>query len=281
MAPISSVRVATCVVAAALVGAAAATLPAEARAEDGPASASDTAVTMPAIDGSVLAGEASAAVEGALTDALGGSAQTEDPVSAAQATDPAPSTAAGTEAPASSPAPFGIGCDRVHARYSRAIPPIPAPISPPRCLSCPHRPPRRPRAPLQTAPTNVNVSVRIGSAGDNGPVTQVNVAAASSGAATTTNTSSPVATATSTPTGSPQPSPAVSSAATASTTPSQDDPGTWTWQWNCLSAPDLTAISPSGSAAGPLRRIGHGYGTVAVIQFSIKMQPRRSINRRT
>ena len=72
MAPITTARLATCVVAATLVSAAAATLPTEALADDGPVSVPSAPVTAPSLDtGAVLAGEASAAVEGAIGDALG------------------------------------------------------------------------------------------------------------------------------------------------------------------------------------------------------------------
>ncbi len=64
MAPITTARLATCVVAATLVSAAAATLPTEALADDGPVSVPAAPLTAPSLDtGAVLAGEASAAVE--------------------------------------------------------------------------------------------------------------------------------------------------------------------------------------------------------------------------
>jgi len=76
MAPITTARLATCVVAATLVSAAAATLPTEALADDGPVSVPSAPVTAPSLDtGAVLAGEASAAVEGAIGDALGEATQ--------------------------------------------------------------------------------------------------------------------------------------------------------------------------------------------------------------
>jgi hypothetical protein len=102
---------------------------------------------------------------------------------------------------------------------------------------------------VQASPANVNVSVRIGSPGDNGPVTQVNAAAAvaSAPSSTTSRTSAEPATTTTAPNAAsaaqaptPAPQTAVSSSA-------QDDPDTWTWQWNCLSMPDLSVISNAGS----------------------------------
>ena len=38
--------------------------------------------------------------------------------------------------------------------------------------------------------------------------------------------------------------------AAASSSTAQDDPETWTWQWNCLSKPDLSVIPPVGSTTG-------------------------------
>src|SRR6188472_2265737 len=76
MAPITTARLATCVVAATFVSAAAATLPTEALADDGSVSVPAAPVTAPSLDtGAVLAGEASAAVEGAMADVLGETAQ--------------------------------------------------------------------------------------------------------------------------------------------------------------------------------------------------------------
>src|SRR6476619_6554727 len=93
MAPITTARLATCVVAATLVSAAAATLPTEALADDGPVSVPSAPVTAPSLDTSaVLAGEASAAVEGAIGDALGEATR-----ATAQVAPAAPSAAAPVE----------------------------------------------------------------------------------------------------------------------------------------------------------------------------------------
>ena len=82
---------------------------------------------------------------------------------------------------------------------------------------------------------NVNVSVRIGSAGDNGPVTQTNTRVGAP-------TSAAPRDAVSTPGGArdaePQP-------ASGSTTES-----TWYWEWDCLGSPVLGSISPDGSNGG-------------------------------
>jgi hypothetical protein len=97
---------------------------------------------------------------------------------------------------------------------------------------------------------NVNVSVRIGSPGDNGAVTQVNVDAAPpptplSLAADETPEPADAAQA-STPQGNGAPA----TGGTASVPPATVDSDTWYWSWDCLGAPSISAISPGGSAAG-------------------------------
>jgi hypothetical protein len=243
MAPITTARLATCVVAATFVSAAAATLPTEALADDGPASVPATPVTAPSLDtGAVLAGEASAAVEGAISDALGATVQTADETTpTAAVTTPAPAVATPPPAaPVTDPAP-----SQAHAvpDTTSVSPDTAAGIATSPQTSTPAA-----AAAAQTSPSNVNVSVRIGSPGDNGAVTQVNVAAAVTSAASGTATA-PVTT-------TPHPSTTSAAALPASQplvgSPSgaQDDPETWTWQWNCLSRPDLSVISPTGSTTG-------------------------------
>ena len=128
MAPITTARLATCVVAATLVSAAAATLPKEALADDGPASMPSAPVTAPSLDtGAVLAGEASAAVEDAIGDALGEAAQATEQAAPADATSTAaPSAATPVETvPAAETAPvqapsaarYHAGCVRYRGWY--------------------------------------------------------------------------------------------------------------------------------------------------------------------
>jgi hypothetical protein len=264
MTPITSVRLATCVVAVTLVGAAAATLPAEARAEDGPVSVPEPQAVVPPVDaGAVLAGEASAAVESAIADALGGDGQeaaapgpveatatptlpAEAPVDGTSAADhastPDPEPSAPPEAAPTAPDTTPIPADTV-----AGIATSPAPSTPAATASS-----------AQSAPTNVNVSVRIGSPGDNGAVTQVNVAASGVSVAPAAGTgnaaSGAPATGSTSPAGgaaAPLPTAAAHPAGQGDQT---DDEGTWSWQWNCLSMPDLSAISPTGSTAGSLPR---------------------------
>ena len=249
MAPITTARLATCVVAATLVSAAAATLPTEALADDGPVSVPAAPLTAPSLDtGAVLAGEASAAVEGAMDDALGEAAQATEQAAPADATPPAaPSAATPVETvpaietpPVQAPAKpdtTPVSSDTAAGIATTAAPATTAPA-----------------AAVQTSPTNLNVSVRIGSPGDNGPVTQVNVAAAVATAPSASGSGTSAAPATtaaapSTTSGAQASTPAPQPAA-ASSSSAQDDPDTWTWQWNCLSNPDLSVIPLAGSTTG-------------------------------
>ena len=121
MAPITTARLATCVVAATLVSAAAATLPKEALADDGPASVPSAPVTTPTLDtGAVLAGEASAAVEDAIGDALGEAAQATEQAAPADTTSTAaPSAATPVETvPAAETAPVQAS---IRARYHAGL----------------------------------------------------------------------------------------------------------------------------------------------------------------
>ena len=105
---------------------------------------------------------------------------------------------------------------------------------------------------VQVSPTNVNVSVRVASPGDNGPVTQINVAAATAVTAPASSAGTVSHEAAERPAAiesgskesavSPRESPAVS--------PSDSSGGTWDWQWDCLSVPAFSMMSPAGSNGG-------------------------------
>jgi hypothetical protein len=258
MAPITTARLATCVVAATFVSAAAATLPTEALADDGSVSVPVAPVTAPSLDtGAVLAGEASAAVEGAMAAVLGetaqAAAQPTEEAAPADATPPAaPSAATPVETvraleTAPVQAPSEPDTTPVSSDIATGIATTAAPAA------------TSPAGAVQASPTNVNVSVRIGSPGDNGPVTQLNVVAAvgTAPSATGSGTSATPATTTAAPSttsggahaSTPAPQPAAASSSSA-----QDDPDTWTWQWNCLSKPDLSVIPVAGSTTGSVPR---------------------------
>jgi hypothetical protein len=102
----------------------------------------------------------------------------------------------------------------------------------------------------QVAPTNVNVNIRIASPGDNGSVTQANVAigAGAVGAARTESSAQAQAASAATPstTGAAPVSPSASSAIS----PGADDSGVWNWQWDCLSIPSFVGWYPGGSEGG-------------------------------
>jgi hypothetical protein len=82
---------------------------------------------------------------------------------------------------------------------------------------------------------NVNVSVRIGSPGDNGAVTQSNTG----GSATSAGA----------PGVAPAAAPSAPSAETRPATASAPE-STWYWEWNCLGSPVLNPISPDRSNGG-------------------------------
>jgi hypothetical protein len=131
-----------------------------------------------------------------------------------------------------------------------APPPEPAAETPVEAPPAVNPEPDAPPAPdvVQTAPTNMNISVRIDSPGDNGSVGQVNVAASTGGAAATA--APPAETA---PQYQPDPpqyqQPIPASAAPAADSapqppaaePAQGVEGwTWNWNWNCGDAiPDI------------------------------------------
>ena len=130
-----------------------------------------------------------------------------------------------------------------------APPPEPAAETPVEAASAVNPEPDAPPTPdvVQTAPTNVNISVRIDSPGDNGAVEQVNVATSTDEAAAA---AAPAETA---PQYQPDP-PQYQQPIPASATPSADsapqppaaEPAqpvegwTWNWTWNCGDAlPDI------------------------------------------
>jgi hypothetical protein len=105
---------------------------------------------------------------------------------------------------------------------------------------------------VQVSPTNVNVSIRVASPGDNGPVTQINVAGATAmGAALQAPGVRSPAVAQAGPS---SPSPGQAGAAvsrtpqTAISSPGTGD--TWNWTWDRLSIPTFSVISPASSGNG-------------------------------
>jgi len=127
-----------------------------------------------------------------------------------------------------------------------APPPEPAAENPVEVAPAVNPTPDAPPAPdvVQSAPTNVNISVRIDSPGDNGSVEQVNVAAATgagAGAAETAPQYQP-----DTPQYQPAiPAPTAPAADSAPQPPAAEpappaEGGNWNWNWNCGDAsPDI------------------------------------------
>jgi hypothetical protein len=97
-------------------------------------------------------------------------------------------------------------------------------------------------APTKAGPTpaaiNLNVSVRIGSTGDNGAVTQLNAAATPDDGNRSTAAPATPAAVTST----------LSSPTMAPTAPASSSE--WYWQWNCEDLPSTPVVSPTSSMTG-------------------------------
>jgi hypothetical protein len=130
-----------------------------------------------------------------------------------------------------------------------APPPEPAAEAPVAAAAAAIPVPDAPPAPdvTQTAPTNVNVSVRVNSPGDNGSVEQVNAAAAT-GAGSTAETA-PQYQPESPQYQEPIPAPATPTADPAPQTPAAEpaqatDGWTWDWEWNCGDAVPEIPIPP-------------------------------------
>ncbi|HYK07530.1 MAG TPA: hypothetical protein VEW11_07145 [Gaiellaceae bacterium] len=119
-----------------------------------------------------------------------------------------------------------------------APPPEPAVEAPAEAEPAVNPTPDAPPAPdvAQTAPTNVNVSVRVNSPGDNGSVEQVNVAVATGadGAAETAPQYQPEASQYQAPIPTADTPPADSAPQPPSAEPAEPTDGwNWNWEWNC------------------------------------------------
>jgi len=212
-------------------------LPSVASLADTATAAADDAVAAPAAPdvtadaGTVPALDAAPAVDGPEPVPA-------DPATAAPSGDTAAQTPAPMPDPASQPSSTG---DITPTTADTTADTPPAPPQP------------KPSTPATTPPTspvpapasaNINVSVRIDSPGDNGPVSQVNV---SGGSVTPLSTAAAPEQTPTTPTPrsttqSPAPSPAAPVTSGAS--------DTWYWNWDCLGTPPTSAVSPTGSATG-------------------------------
>jgi hypothetical protein len=127
-------------------------------------------------------------------------------------------------------------------------------ITPPTADTAADTPPAAPQPKPSTASTtptappasasssaNVNVSVRIDSPGDNGPVSQVNVAGGAVAPLSTAGTPE------TTPVTPPPGTTKQSSAPAPVPQPSSGASDTWYWNWDCLGTAPISAISPTGS----------------------------------
>ena len=252
MTSITSPRVATCVVVAAFVSASAAILPSNARADDSTAATGElTTVTGSGELAAVLPadGDAAATVDAALATALDvdttgtvpadapkGGPSEPAPVEAPQPASAAPSPGSSALEPVSGPDITAEVSDTTPDTASSSPVSITAPVA------------------VQTAPTNVNVSVRIASAGDNGSVTQTNIAASVSTGASPGPTAPASATTSTSGALQSRATPTAPAPAAASTAAAEDDTGTWSWQWDCVSVPAISMVSPGGSSSASAPR---------------------------
>jgi len=222
--------------------------------EPAPAQASDGGSATPPQPTAVATGANTP--DGTVEPGSDAQASSPAPVSPASVDDPASPAIAGGGAPDAADVPGGGG------DASPTEGGVPADTTPPAgdtagdtggtAATAPRTTPTAPSS-AQDAPSNLNVSVRIGSPGDTGGVTQLNLALLSNRAAS----------------GILEPSPADPAAApaagvtgdaavtgTATAIPSSGETSgadTWSWRWDCLSRPDFTAISSevTGTEAMP------------------------------
>ena len=261
MACIDNARVATCVVVAALAGSAAAVFPSPARADDAADAATsltEAATALVAVDqGTAAPVEVPAELEDQITEVFDAVSVEEEP----SAPEPAPEAEPTVDqaAPQAAPEEAASAPD-----VSQNADTTPNPSDTTSDTAAPEPPAAVAPAgvAIQAAPTNLNVSVRVGSPGDNGPVTQVNVAAAVAVDAApalaptpsgSTSDASQTLPSSSAGTGSAAPaSQAVSLSGSAPISRAADPEDAWTWEWDCLSVPSFAAISPGGSGAGSM-----------------------------
>ena len=254
-------RVATYLAAATIVGASAAVCAPDARGDDVLGSPAGSQVTVPSVDATVAA---AADEVGAATDLVAGAVAAPAAPPSTPEEEPASEGTDATAPPAPAPAPAAALPPQSSVDESaqspettaqdRDIMPLTADTAGDTGAPAPavsSVAPSPPAVAVQASPTNVNVSVRIGSPGDNGPVTQVNVATAASPQASPSATPSTSSVPTSS-SGTPS-SPAISPSASA-TSAGQDADGTWTWEWDCISSPDFSAISGIGSTGDSIPR---------------------------
>ena len=244
MANRSTLRARRSLVAGALILVGAVVAPSPAGADDG-ATPTLPVAGVPSVADVVAAAETAGATDGveAIVDEVLGEAA--EPSSPTTGSSPAP----GSSGPApvdTSSAPDDESAETGSTATDTASEPTDTTADTPTREATPSTPPAASSptptpTTTQVAPTNVNVSIRIGSPGDNGSVTQANVAVAAgvvapsvtSGSTTpSAGTSSAASSKTATTPVSPSASPAIS--------PAAGDAGVWNWQWDCISAPNFS-----------------------------------------
>ncbi len=239
-------RAALCVVAVA--ASCAAVLPGTARADDGATApgisppelspATDVGVVVDGVVSEVIE-EASDALEttAAVPDAADASVEDDEPEQAASPAEQ-PDTTTPAESEAAQNDPDGAST-KASTPDTTADSADTAPDSSVSTESDDEERPAAPvAAPTKAGPTpaaiNLNVSVRIGSAGDNGAVAQLNTAAGPSDESRST--------------AAPSMSPAAPS--TPAAAPTAASSSEWYWDWNCKDLPSSPVVSPTGSTTG-------------------------------
>jgi hypothetical protein len=251
MTRVGTARLTTSLVAAALAAGAGGVLPTSARADDGAPGAAlppEVVAVAPSLD----ADDALAVVEDGLAAAIDVADDVDavlPPVEASEDVPSAPETVEGdAQVPEADEAPGAAAeaetqeksqeqTDTVSDTTSAAGSPSPSAA--------------------QASPANVNVSVRIGSSGDNGPVTQVNLAAALAPSPSAAPTGAAERSASSGAGANPVQDgagaqPVVSPGGSTAISPASAGAGAWTWQWDCMSAPTFDGVSPAGSDSGSI-----------------------------
>ena len=267
MAFVDSARIATCVLSAALVGAATAAFPSVGRADDGTGgSPSGIAAATAALDAAIALADGAAALPEDASAALGPDDAATAPATPSGGSGGAADADAGATPTAVAPV-AGDGRSRASTGdtagqnldtigKSGDTTPDTGAASDSAWIAAP-----QPGVSVQLSPRNLNVSVRVASPGDAGPVTQVNEvriaaapgdAAAAAGPGAAASVASPVsmsAGSSAAPTGTSGGGAPAGTPSSTAVTPADEPDGVWTWQWNCLSAPAISEISPTGSTA--------------------------------
>jgi hypothetical protein len=104
----------------------------------------------------------------------------------------------------------------------------------------------------QAGAGNVNVSVRVDSPGDDGSVSQSNVAAMAQAGPASSTAISPKSSSDPATTTAAAAQPSSTSSQQSDASPSTTEAGTWEWTWDCVSPPDVSAPSVRDAEGEPI-----------------------------